>query len=488
MMMSFNQDLKKIMILYPEFEVTSQEDFRDLVNIHNVAEFVFGQEPDAKLVESAFNNRGLIKLNNLNDYYFLIFKSARSYEKIKKLAYPNVSNIEIDEEFNLDKWAGLVHKIYDAVSSGDMSLHTAINYYADTLDKGKNEGESFKRWVHYYNSGDHKKYSDLKKSFKKDAFQFPLSGPGFYGPENAIVPEQNLSKSDSSKNKGDDYAEWKNKLYSAIRRIDKLLRQGDDMVDSDVAKDLSDLLHQFDQEVRALRIKTTAADLAYHYAQKFKKKGFDNGYNEFIKYAQEIDKQLIPTIEDTNLPSPAKEGLSAQPNVEKNVEPLADESLEEKNTGAKEGEYEKLEGDVNLGDAVDKLEEIAGRLSDRRTIRLLAEFDIILDKIGIAPMFPELAEAQSKLIDGYSYALTRVTKMLGMLSSGKSLIEISNAKKKDLTEKTMKEVNKSFFEEENENEDDGSKSIQEGLDSTIEQQPQAPLSPVAQEVSPAPAI
>jgi hypothetical protein len=125
--------------------------------------------------------------------------------------------------------------------------------------------------------------------------------------------------------------------------------------------------------------------------------------------------------------------------------------------------HEALAGDIGLHDAVLKLEEIAGRLADRRTIRLLAEFDIMLDKIGIAPMFPELAEAQSKLIDAYSYALTRVTKMLGMLSSGKSLVEISDSRKKELSGKTMKEVEKSM-EGEPEEKERGTPAIQEGIE------------------------
>ena len=62
-------------------------------------------------------------------------------------------------------------------------------------------------------------------------------------------------------------------------------------------------------------------------------------------------------------------------------------------------------------------------LSDRRVIRNLAEFDIMLDKIGIASMFPELAESQSKLIDSFSYALTRVTKMMGQLANAKSIAD-----------------------------------------------------------------
>ena len=85
-------------------------------------------------------------------------------------------------------------------------------------------------------------------------------------------------------------------------------------------------------------------------------------------------------------------------------------------------------GDISLDDASEKLDEVAGMLADRRIIRLLAEFDIMLDKLGVASMFPELAESQSKLIDGYSYALTRVTKMMGQLSNAKSFVDSGDGK------------------------------------------------------------
>jgi hypothetical protein len=97
--------------------------------------------------------------------------------------------------------------------------------------------------------------------------------------------------------------------------------------------------------------------------------------------------------------------------------------------GPNPDEYKEiLSGDVSIDDASKKLEQIAGTLADRRVIRYLAEFDIMLDKVGIASMFPELAEAQSKLIESYSYALTRVTKMLGMLSNNRVIMELSNQK------------------------------------------------------------
>lgn len=491
--MSFNQDLRKVMILYPEMEVQSKKDFQHLVNIHNILENVIGSTPSMELVKTAFDNRNMMKLENINDYYYLIFKSAKNNNAFKKVAFPNPTGIEIPEEFDLEKWAGLVYKIFDAVKSGDMDLTTAIDYYADTLDKNSEEDQKFKQWVKYYQNGENKKYSFIKQEMIKQGFQFPLMGPGFYSPDNAIVPDQpKLEKPVETK---EDYVEWKNKLYSAIRRLDKLLRQGEDLVDSEISKDLADLLHQFDQEVRALRLKTTAADLSYRYAHQFKKLGFNPGYETFLKYAQEADADLgaeiPPTPQPQSIPQPEQSPEdNAIPENDTTPEQAPKKDIgevmagggneQEGETGAKEGEYEKLEGEVGLQDAVSKLEEIAGRLSDRRTIRLLAEFDIILDKIGIAPMFPELAEAQSKLIDGYSYALTRVTKMLGMLSSGKSLIEISDAKKKDLTEKTMKEVNKTL-EGGTEGETEGNPALQEGAEQSVK----APPTPANQPAQPA---
>lgn len=468
--MNFNQDLRKVMILYPEIEVQSKQDFQHLVNIHNVLESVFGEEPDVELIQAAFDSRNIIKLESANDYFYLIFKTAKDKKSLIKKAYPNQGDLAIPEEYNIEKWADLVYKIYDAVKSGDMDLITAIDYYADTLDKKSSEDENFKKWIKYYQSGENQKYSQENVAMKKNSFQFPLMGPGFYGPENAVVPDQ--PKLETQQSRTTDYSEWKNKLYSTIRRLDKLLRQGDELVDSDVSRDLADLLHQFDQEVRALRLKSTASDLAYRYANQFKKLGFNNGYSEFIKFAQENEpiEQSTPELPSEGQLGAQEKQAPTDESVKSVGEAMAHGAGEE--AGPKDGEYESLNGNVGLEDAVSKLEEIAGMLSDRRTIRLLAEFDIILDKIGIASMFPELAEAQSKLIDGNSYALTRVMKMLGMLSSGKSLVEISEAKKKDLNEKTDKEVDKTFEAgggEEQLGEDGGNQAIQEGLKETPEQ-------------------
>ena len=451
--MNFKQDLKKVMILYPEIPVESSEDYRDLINIHNIVEASFGEKLDRGLVRSAFNSKKEFKLESANDYYFLVFKTASDFQPMKKVAYPMNLGQEIDEEFDLQKWSKLVYKIYDAVSGGDMPFGVALDYYAKTLDAEANEEHKFKQWVKFYQDGEHLRYSEEDNDLKKEAFQFPISGPGFYGPDNATAPDSSFSKVKKEVADKTNYQEWRGKLYSAIRRIDKLLRLSDDYVDIDSQRELADLLHHFDQEVRSLKHETTASDLSFKYANKFKKLGFNAGFDELSKYSQELDASPAPDAlspeleseEDISGPAPGPQGdlLRNKTPTQEERSSAIQRSLSG-GSGAKIGEYEALAGNVELSDAVSKLEEIAGRLADRRTIRMLAEFDIMLDKIGIAPMFPELAEAQSKLIDGYSYALTRVTKMLGMLSSGKSLVEISDARKTTMNDKAMKEVNKEF--------------------------------------------
>ena len=207
--MNYQQDLKKVMILYPDLEVLSAQDYKDLINFHNILESSFGREPDYKIVETAFNSKNDLPLKTANDYFYLVFKSAINTGNLKKFAYPNMSGFEdIENEFDIEKWAGLVHKIYDAVNSGDMNLDTAIDYYAGTLNRSTAEDESFKKWIKYYQSGDHLKYSNQKSNLKKKAFQFPLTGPGFYGPENAVVPpqiENSFHKLKQETEKKDDY-------------------------------------------------------------------------------------------------------------------------------------------------------------------------------------------------------------------------------------------------------------------------------------------
>jgi hypothetical protein len=454
--MTFKKDASLATKKYASL-IREDKDLVDIVNINNIIVSAFGESRD-DILKSAFHMREKFALENANDYYHLVLKALITNSKMNKKAYPMMQGAlseDPSEEYDLDKWADLVHKVFDAVSKKHMSFNNALDYYSGYLDTKSGEDFKFKQWVNYYRNAENLKYSNLSENeMKKEGlYQFPLMGGGTYPSELGPKIQEEKHRFESAKEKSSskqDYEEWKAKLYAAIRRIDKLLRQSDQYLKTDSHEELADLLHQFDMQVRRIQLETTASDLAIRTADKFNKLGFLEGSDILTKFAQQAppaDQPVEPeeikpeefSTEDEPVAQtdavPATTDVGEQQPEQSDVQPTQQEKNEE---------YSALAGDITIEVATSKLEEVAGFLSDRRVIRLLAEFDIMLDKIGIAAMFPELAESQSKLIDSYSYALTRVTKMLGMLSSGRSLADIANAKSNEMQSNVQKEVNKTF--------------------------------------------
>ena len=207
-------------------------------------------------------------------------------------------------------------------------------------------------------------------------------------------------------------------------------------------------LFELSKILKDIKTKKMAVDLSYRTSGQMRKLGFDKEADQIVKFAQQAEQETAqpapaapPTPQEQTAPAPAPEAApqaeDATPKGNKSnidiptstdVEPAKFEDIE--TPGPKEGEYDNIiPGEVSITDASKKLEDVASMLADRRIIRYLAEFDIILDKLGIASMFPELAESQSKLIDAFSYALTRVTKMMGQLSNAQTLLESSDPSK-----------------------------------------------------------
>lgn len=488
--MSFNNELNSLKKDFPELEIPSGKE-AVAVSIYNIYKH-HNIQPTEKIIQFALTTP--FEPKNYNDYYYLATVAFLKNNGIKKVAYPlgqGALNDELEEAFDIEKWSGLVHKIYDAVQSGDMTYSFALDYYSGELDSSRQEDSKFRDWVKYYKNGEHLKYdvrASRREEMKKEAdFQFPLGGSGFYTPETKPVPRERLE----SEKKKDEFDEWKNKLYVAIRRLDKLLRQGDPHMSADIHSDLADLLHAFDMEVRRVRMASTASDMTKRAALAFEVNGFDEHAETLYSLAQEAPVTEIEPAPEMLDEEPIGGTLGDEPEGLPEEAPAAPEEGSstpvglalQSGSGPKPGEYEALSGEITLEIASAKLEEIAGRLADRRVVRLLAEFDIMLDKLGVAPMFPELAEAQSKLIDSYSYAITRVTKMLGMLSSGKSISEISGAKEKELQKNIDKETAKTF----NAGEEEAPKGTEAIADEFGGGEPEAPA-PVGEDApQPAPA-
>lgn len=426
--------------LMSDFGIDSKVKLENFIKINKEFRLLSGKNDDKIAAKIAAKNTNLL---SRNDICYEIIKEKLSMSNIKKIAYPSGSrhySEEVSAEYNIDKWANLVHRIYSAVESGDMALSNAIDYYGNTLDENSGESDNFKRWMKYYGDGNHLKYSEESHIMKKNAvYGVSLLGAGEYD-----RPSTYSASAESGKEEGrqsQDFSLWKTRLHSAIRRIDKLMRASH--MQGDSYRDMAEMLLNLSDKVVNLS-PVTAADLTYRAANILNKFGRESDAKVLTKIAQEApmstDQPLAPAQQAQNEqdepPAMPTQNIAEKSSTEERAGELglgeqdasAPVPLEKIETPEpRPGEYDKVLGDISLNDASEKLDEVAGMLADRRIIRLLAEFDIMLDKLGVASMFPELAESQSKLIDGYSYALTRVTKMMGQLSNAKSFVSSGDA-------------------------------------------------------------
>jgi hypothetical protein len=389
------------------------------------------------------------KISNKNDAYLILLENRIQERGIKKVAYPNPfgQGYDIEDEVDINKWLKTVHLIYDAVQKEEMTKQNALDYYSNFLDTEREEAIRFKKWFKYYSEGEHLKYSsNEEKNMKKSAIymsnlgqgnsQYTHSRGGFNMPGDSFdgaTFDETVDRSRHNVNENDAFNSWKGKLHGALRRIDKLLRSKH--MDGEKYKMLAEHLLNLSHQVHCLKLASTISDVTYKTANTLKKHGQKDVADLLVKVAQEVPMEAAAPEEvpmeaqEAPMEAAVPEEAPSDPNDPKSAIPSGDDvdPVELKDIapvpGAREGEYEELAGNITLDDAAKKLDEVAGMLADRRIIRQLAEFDIMLDKIGIASMFPELAESQSKLIDSFSYALTRVTKMMGQLANAKSIAD-----------------------------------------------------------------
>ncbi len=420
----------------------------------NKAEILLIKKASRDLGIKTADNFSYGNLKSLNDAYYWTLVNYIESKKIKKVAYPVGYGPEQKSEVDINKWLDTVYLIYMNNKKTGEPVLNLVDHYSQSFNKDNGEDMDFKNWFKFYYSGENTKYASKEEIMKKKAlFSGGLGQSADNYSQSYDLPGSSFTSAvqkadvDSGKiDNGEDLKMWKDKVHQACRRLDRLLREPGSNLTPSQYLDLAQLLLQFSHKIMEVRLTSTAADLTYQFADKLKKMGLHAGSDIMIKTAQDATQQAesveaaetapvaseavnqAPGDQQAQAPQPSAEapveegGLKSKIPSGDDVEPASLKDIKPI-PGPKDGEYDNFFGDINLDDAASKLDEVAGMLSDRRIIRLLAEFDIMLDKIGIAAMFPELAEAQSKLIDGYSYALTRVTKMMGQLANAKMLIE-----------------------------------------------------------------
>lgn len=77
--------------------------------------------------------------------------------------------------------------------------------------------------------------------------------------------------------------------------------------------------------------------------------------------------------------------------------------------------FDRALDNVKISDIVIRLEGIASMFKNRQIARQLSIIDLMMDKIGIAPFFPTLAEAMRSALESNQYCQSRVEEILAKL-------------------------------------------------------------------------
>ena len=401
----------------------------------------YGEELAEKLIDIGVDN--LFKLKTMDSIDML-------QDDLIKISYINHSERFNFKEYDKNAWnLNLSQKNnLRRVGYSDSDIHKVLrkNFSSDE------EYDKFNNWSRIKMSNDKinktAKYGSGITPSTNYTESIPGSSFGAYsygtlGADNLMgIDDEGTKSVMKAKEIKENIKAEKSKAFSAIDRyirgLSKTLQSKH--IDWNTYSEASQHLFNLMDIFKKMKSPSMQATAVYDTANAFGKLGLKEQSNSLRKVAQQIQGETTseeaPTqgaTDSTAVPVANQDSTDAKPAdapekapVMPEAEPVDIRTI--KTPGPAEGEYEGLlDVEFSIDNASKKLDEVAGMLADRRVIRMLAEFDIILDKLGIASMFPELAESQSKLIDSFSYALTRVSKMMGQLSNAKDLMQSTNA-------------------------------------------------------------
>ena len=411
--------------------------------------------------------------NDLKLELYKKYKDDIENKNIVRVSYVNYSNQDLLPKYNLNNWKQEYYKIKSQSSNLSDAFNKAKIASSQYDDE---EAANFLQWFRYYAKGEHMKYSSKKKlKLSKKAYgivpntnyDWDRGGGG-----SSWLPDGTMERTNKVKEKResedlnlarvhsnhasdgetDDNSEKNVEAKGGYDDLVASLQRGLKSIYSNIMKtppekevynSLMQSIRSLTDQIHVLSTPQTLVSVAYKTANKLERNGIKKYATDMRKLAQELEEQAemqpeqvqqqVPQQDQGSLIPEESQAQPEQTQSEKSpiprsdeVEPVRFEDIE--TAGPQKGEYEAvIPGEFDISDASKKLDEVASMLADRRVIRQLAEFDIMLDKLGIASMFPELAESQAKLIDAFGYALTRVTKMMGQLANAQTLISESGS-------------------------------------------------------------
>lgn len=346
-------------------------------------------EPNEKkeLKHYMLSNRGDdYKLDNLTDYRLLIHKWL--CDRLSKKAYPNIAGREDRlPSFDIDRWITTLKSIYASINSEEKGRKEAIDHF--TQDWDSDERRSFLNWMRYYEEGTTEKYNVKTAKFIKEAFGTPVVPEAWANREDrasdkmylSTHPKPELTKREQELERAKGY---KRKMKSRLRAFKTLLEKYNDILPKQKLDDIYDELYRLEKNVIKLDVYASLQDCVVRSANRLEKFGFKEGADFLHKVAAE--------------PAAGEEVMQSLPPA-----------------GSKNPDLPTSPQLVNVQSVISRLEAISKSLKSRDMIRELASIDILLNEMGMASYFPELTDAQAKMIESFGYSSNKIEGIIAKL-------------------------------------------------------------------------
>lgn len=380
---------------------------------------ISAQNSDA-LCKYAFFRRNEYDFKTKYGFSKLVLDFLNENNHLVKNSHPNNMGVEgngsIRPPYNIDKWIQTMRYIYDASNTNNLPLDSIAKQV--TAKWEDEEKIHFQRWMRYYQEGNYNKYNVKTAQFfqnKQEEGKLPDLKP-----VKDLFDTPAFPKPDPTAEKKKRLDDARKKLRGRLKSVEELVEQYRDVLPKDLSAVIRKDVYDLKEKVLGLELRASIVDSINRTSNQLTKHGFLEGAKELKKIAQEVAEDKIPAPEGP-VESPAPNAkIAPEPQEVAPEAPKQDEDkvrVPEVNIGEDKVEIPDFSSATHR-DALLKLEEINKVISERNVVRALAAVDIILGQLGIASYFPQLSEAQSKLMDAFNYAGSRVAETIGQMRGG----------------------------------------------------------------------
>lgn len=417
----------------------------------------FVKNNKSQLYKYAFINRNKYNLDSDVGKINVLLDFLNENKDLIKSAYPNNMGIEDSgiqmPQYNVNKWVDTMREIYQVANTNNFSLDEATKQATANWDK--KEEEHFLKWMRYYQEGNYSKYNVKTAQFFMNK-QDQATDAGDVNSKIRGIMNQETPKTDPGAEKKRRIEEARRKLRGRLKSVEELLEQYRDVLPKDVSAIMRKDVYDLKEKVLGLELRASLVDSIMRTSNKFNKHGFIEGAQQLKKIAQEVATDTIPEVKE-ELPA-----LPAQLDTITNEEPQSQPPPEPQ---IQEPEPEKLDvsqldsgfiaipdfSTASYRDALITLERVNQIIAEKNVVRAIAAVDIILASLGIASHFPELSEAQIKLMDSFQYASTRISSVISQLrgSMSSQIVKQRKEKEKEKEKEREQEVEKQITPQEN---------------------------------------